>query len=193
MPPLFAASLVHPQPIQHRKEQALTTLALKHLEKLWIVSRVAPKPLTLPKNKQKKTEESFENNVVKRKSILYAFLRLMTSIKERLDRNLRRSLCHTMAETYRKVTPIVYLQLPASLKHLTGSPGQKGAWWPWITNYLLSHSHCWQYVSKRHTFADQCYMGHIVLTWEDALSFQHEFGFSGEPAERKKIGDFELK
>jgi len=98
----FAASLVHPQPIKHRREQALTTSALKHSEKLCIIFLVAPKGLRSPKAKQKKTEESFENNVVKRKSISYAFLRLTTSIKEkeRRDRNLQRSPCHAMAETY---------------------------------------------------------------------------------------------
>lgn len=50
--------------------------------------------MTLPKTKQKKTEESFENNVMKRKSISYAFLRLMTSIKEKelMGHNLRRTL-----------------------------------------------------------------------------------------------------
>lgn len=62
---------------------------------------VDPKPLRLPKTKQKKTEESFENNVVKRKSISYAFLRLMGSIKEkeRMDCKRRRSLCLTAADT----------------------------------------------------------------------------------------------
>lgn len=59
-------------------------------------------PLRLPKTKQKKTEESFENNVMKRKSISYAFLKLMTSIKEKevKGHNLRRTLCHTVAETF---------------------------------------------------------------------------------------------
>lgn len=46
----------------------------------------------------------------------------MTSTKECMDCNLRRSLCHTMAETYGKVISILYLQLPASLPNwITGS------------------------------------------------------------------------
>lgn len=146
MLPLFAASLVHPQPIKHGREQALTTSALKHSEKLWIIFLVAPKPRRLPKTKQKKTEESFENNVVKRKSISYAFLRLKTSIKEkeRVDHNLRRSLYHAIAKTYGQSNMYsLYLKLPASLKHLTGPLGQRVAWWPWIINYLLSYSLCW--------------------------------------------------
>lgn len=44
-----------------------------------------------------------------------------------------------------------------------------------------------QYVSKKHTFAEQCYTGLICFTREKGLSFQHEFEFSGEPAVRKKI------
>lgn len=194
MPALFAAFLVHPQPTKHRSEQALKTSALKHSEKLWNIFLVAPKPLRLPKTKQKKTEESFENNVVKRKSISYAFLRLMTSTEEKkpVGCNLTRSLCHATADTYGQSNMYSLLKLPASLKHRTGLLGQTAAWLPWIMNYLLSHSHSWQCVTQRHLLAEQCYMGHICLTWENILSFHHEFEFSRDPVVRKKIGDFEV-
>lgn len=191
MPPFFAASLLHPQPIKHRGEHALTTSSVKHLETSWILFCVAPMPLRLPKTKQKKTEESFENNVMKRKSISYAFLKLMTSIKEKelMDHNLRRTLCHAVAETFEQRL-LSRVTATASLKHLPGPLGQKVAWWPWIINDLLSHSPCWQYVSKRHAFAKQ---GLSCFTWEKGLSFQHEFEFSGETGVIKKIWDVELK
>lgn len=189
MPPFFAVSLLHPNPIKHREEQALTALSVKHLETLWILFCVAPKPLRLPKTKQKKTEESFENNVMKRKSISYAFLRVMTSIKEKelMDHNLRRTLCHTTAETFgQSYRYCIFKESICSI----GPENSMMA----LNNKWLAKSQSLLAVCLQETCICWAVLyGPNLLYLRNRLTFQHEFEFSGEPAVRKKIWDVELK